>query len=508
MDAILFLARILLAALFGFAGIAKLLDLKGSKKAMEDFGVPEWLAGPTGYCLPIVEILVACLLIPARTASWGALGSVVLLTVFVIGIAVNMARGKRPDCHCFGQLHSEPIGISTLLRNVFLAAVAGGLLWMAPNQPGLSLSAAMNMIFAGHTIISAFGVGLVLALAAQAYLTFHLFRQNGRLLLRIEALESAHGPVLQPAASQRAGLPIGSPAPRFELSLARGRTGSLDRLLELGKPVLLLFSDAACGPCKALMPELVGWQRQHAEKLTFALVTRGVSKEKSSGLPDLEHIFIQEDREVAAKYLAFGTPSAILVGKDGLVGSSIAAGAPAIGSLVSAAASGSLPMVPAVRPAPQPARNVLPLGSPAPKVTLPDLSGKSVSLSEFLGHEVLLLFWNPSCGFCSRMLPRLKEFESSRSKNSLRTLLISTGTPEQNRAMGLRSPVLLDQSQGALALFGASGTPSGMLVDLSGNIGSGLVVGADAIMALVETRKAVVVDRAALTLDLVEQQPS
>ena len=67
-----FLARMLLTTLFGFAGIAKLLDLKGSRKAMTDFGVPEWLAAPLGYCLPVIEIAVACLLALARATVWGA----------------------------------------------------------------------------------------------------------------------------------------------------------------------------------------------------------------------------------------------------------------------------------------------------------------------------------------------------------------------------------------------------------------------------------------------------
>ena len=33
-----------------------------------------------------------------------------LLLAFVGGIVVNLARGTTPDCHCFGQLHSEPAG--------------------------------------------------------------------------------------------------------------------------------------------------------------------------------------------------------------------------------------------------------------------------------------------------------------------------------------------------------------------------------------------------------------
>ena len=506
MDVTLFLARMLLAAVFGFAGIAKLLDLKGARKAMTDFGAPDWLAAPLGYCLPFLEILVACLLAPARTAEWGAFGSLVLLVAFIAGIAVNMARGKQPDCHCFGQLHSEPIGVSTLLRNGFLAVVAAALLWLAPHHPGLSLSAAANMIFAGHTLVSVLVGGFVFALAAQGYLTLHLFRQNGRLLLRIEALESAPSSVAQSAALQHAGLAHGSPAPTFELPLARGGTSSLDRLLDMGRPILLVFSDAACGPCKALMPELDRWQRQHSEKLTFAMITRGVTKEKLASQPDLKYIFIQNDREVAQRYQALGTPSAVLVWKDGSVGSPLASGAEAIGRLVLAAASGNLPAAPVVRSAPRTMPKVLPVGTAAPQLTLPDLSEKPVSLADFKGQETMLVFWNPACGFCSRMLPVLKQWEGSRSRTAPRIVLISTGPPEQNRAMGLRSPVLLDQGQGAMGLFGASGTPSALLVDRAGNIASSVAVGADAIFALAGEQESTATDKTGVGFRRIQQQ--
>jgi hypothetical protein len=33
-----------------------------------------------------------------------------LLVLFIVAIAVTLARGRKPDCHCFGQLHSKPIG--------------------------------------------------------------------------------------------------------------------------------------------------------------------------------------------------------------------------------------------------------------------------------------------------------------------------------------------------------------------------------------------------------------
>jgi hypothetical protein len=45
----------------------------------------------------------------------------------------------------------------------------------------------------------------------------------------------------------------------------------------------------------------------------------------------------------------------------------------------------------------------LPRGIAAPDFELPDLRGTPRKLSEFRGRDVLLIFFNPKCGFCSKM---------------------------------------------------------------------------------------------------------
>src|SRR6185369_14748942 len=108
MQIVLLIARLLLAVVFGVAGIAKAADLAGSRRAVAGFGIPERLASPLGLGLPFAEILIAVALIPLSSAWAGAIAALAVLLIFTIGIAVNLARGKSPDCHCFGQLHSEP----------------------------------------------------------------------------------------------------------------------------------------------------------------------------------------------------------------------------------------------------------------------------------------------------------------------------------------------------------------------------------------------------------------
>ncbi|MBA2278513.1 MAG: TlpA family protein disulfide reductase, partial [Chloroflexia bacterium] len=129
------------------------------------------------------------------------------------------------------------------------------------------------------------------------------------------------------------------------------------------------------------------------------------------------------------------------------------------------------------------------IGDPAPAIELPTLAGKQLSLAQLSGTRTLVLFWNPGCGFCARMLDDLKAWEAKRSKGAPKLLVVSTGTVEANRVMGLRSPVLLDEGFATGNAFGASGTPSAVLIDTRGRIASELAVGADAVFALAGAKR-------------------
>src|SRR5215212_11370000 len=137
-DTALLLARLLLALVFLVAGMTKLADRPGTQLAIVDFGLPARLATPLGILLPLCELAVAAALLPTETAWWGALGALALLLLFSSGISINLARGHKPDCHCFGQFYSAPAGWSTIARNGLLAAVAAFIIWAGSEGAGLS----------------------------------------------------------------------------------------------------------------------------------------------------------------------------------------------------------------------------------------------------------------------------------------------------------------------------------------------------------------------------------
>jgi peroxiredoxin/uncharacterized membrane protein YphA (DoxX/SURF4 family) len=508
-DTALLVARLVLALVFVVAGLAKLIDRSGSRQAVADFGLPRALAAPLGLLLPLAELAVAAALLPAASAWWGAMGALALLLAFVAGIAVNLARGRRPDCHCFGQLHSSPVGWPTLARNGALAVVAGFVVWQGREHAGPSVLSWLGGLPTDRLLELIGGIAVLVLLLVEGLLVANLLRQNGRLLVRLEAVEARLNGDARPdqpeaLAPAEPGLPVGSPAPEFSLRGLRGETLTLDFLRAFDKPIMLLFADPGCGPCNALLPEVGGWQRDHAASFTMAMISAGTPEANRAKAAEhgLTHVLLQQDREVAEMYQVDGTPSAVMVRPDGTVGSSVAAGADAIRALVARTAGAPIPLPMATSSPTAGSHNhngsggsgdgagapsrpaTLAIGQAAPALRLPDLKGKSVNLAGFRGRKTLVLFWNPDCGYCQQMLGDLKAWESSPPKDAPKLLVVSTGTAEQNRAMGLRSPVLLDPTFSAGHAFGANGTPSAVLVDTDGKVASELAVGAPAVLAL------------------------
>ena len=236
------------------------------------------------FLLPLAELAIAAGLLPVASAWYGALGALSLLLLFISGISLNLLRGRTPDCHCFGQLSSGPIGWTTLARNVLLAAVSAFVVWHGRDNPGLSIVNNGCVIYHCQRMLFIMGlVGLVL-MAAEGWVLWQILRQQGRLLLRLDALETrltsaGLAPVLTKDQDvPTAGLAVEAPAPTFRLKGLRGEILTLEVLLNLGKPVLLFFTNPSCGPCQLLMPDVSRWQREHLSALTIVVISEGHSR--------------------------------------------------------------------------------------------------------------------------------------------------------------------------------------------------------------------------------------
>jgi uncharacterized membrane protein YphA (DoxX/SURF4 family)/thiol-disulfide isomerase/thioredoxin len=300
--------RVLLALVFVAAGIGKLLDLEGSRRAAGDFGVPDRLAPLAGTLLPLAELATGVALVFRPSARWGALAAFVLLAAFIVGIARALARGEQPDCHCFGQIHSEPAGPLTLARNGVLAAFAAV---VAGYGAGPAIDAWVRARSAAELL--AVGLGACAAVAIAYALSL---RSDIQRLTR--DLETAR----KLAAAGRPGLPVGYDAPDFTLPDLAGEEVTLMTLLARGKPVLLVFMSPACGPCAALMPRVAQWRQTLSERLTIAVITMGTAEQNAVfGDEGLEDVLLQQGTLVSDQFGVTGTPSAIFISREGKIAS-------------------------------------------------------------------------------------------------------------------------------------------------------------------------------------------
>jgi hypothetical protein len=87
------------------------------------------------------------------------------------------------------------------------------------------------------------------------------------------------------------------------------------------------------------------------------------------------------------------------------------------------------------------------------------------------------------------MLPDLKAWEENARNGAAKLLVVSTDSVADNKAMGLRSPVVLDKTGMSVGgKFGAGGTPMAVLVDAEGKIASELAAEAPAVLELADSK--------------------
>lgn len=342
-----------------------------------------------------------------------------------------------------------------------------------------------------------------IVVALGCWLGFQLLRQNGRMLLRFEALEkqlaqlgAAAGQTPPNAPSQPPSLPVGSAAPEFELPDLSGVRRKLTEWR--GQRVLLTFFNPKCGYCVKMAPDLAALPLDGAGGRPIPLV---VSSGDAEALRQLvgEHrirctVLQQQQSEISAAYKAGGTPMGYLIDEEGNIASEMAIGADALLALSkqpankSAAAGNGHRVYKGNRSLEDSHinRSGLAAGSTAPGFRLPRLDGGELSLEDYRGRPVLLVFSAPDCGPCNSMAPQLERVH--RLRPDVEVLMVSRGDAEANRQKitehGLTIPVVLQKKWEISRLYENFGTPIGYLINEKGIIAGNVAVGTEPILAL------------------------
>jgi hypothetical protein len=158
-------ASLLLAAVFGWASLAKVLGPGTWRRALEGYRLPAPIAWVALVAVPTAEAAVTILLL-AGSITFGAGLALVLLSAF--SIAVIRARrsvGDRLPCGCFGGQRLRDARLM-LARNTALAVVAGVAV-LERRAPAFSPPSTEDLVPALLTVIGAVLTASMLRRAVQ-----------------------------------------------------------------------------------------------------------------------------------------------------------------------------------------------------------------------------------------------------------------------------------------------------------------------------------------------------
>ena len=96
-------ARLILAAVFGFAAVSKIGDPAATIRSVRAYRlVPESAVHAVAYALPSFELALALLLLLGVASRLAGIVSAAALVVFIAAVSSAGLRGLRIDCGCFG----------------------------------------------------------------------------------------------------------------------------------------------------------------------------------------------------------------------------------------------------------------------------------------------------------------------------------------------------------------------------------------------------------------------
>ena|SRR3989442_12166242 len=133
-------------------------------------------------------------------------------------------------------------------------------------------------------------------------------------------------------------------------------------------------------------------------------------------------------------------------------------------------------------------RDGLKPGTVAPDFTMPDINGRSISLEQYRGRRVVLVFSDPHCGPCSQLAPYLARMYRRRGATGTEIIMVSRGEIEENRrkaeADGFEFPVVVQDRWKLSRKYGIFATPVAFLIGEDGRTQREVAIGFEQIRSL------------------------
>jgi hypothetical protein len=282
------------------SGLTKVFDREGSRRAVHNLaGLVKPFEPAAATCVPFIEIGLAVTLLLPTAAEAAAWCTALLFGAYAGIVAISLARGLRPECRCFGRLHTKPIGLDTLTRNFVLLALAA---FVALNDNALH-----NFSWRIR------GLSMVLS----AGLTASVLTGGHRAYWRGANHEVGAADGADPEAR---GMDAAvNMAPPFTLPDSAGARHDLADLLSDKVPLVLLFSEPDCSSCDDLMFDSPAWRQ--STRFNCVIVGGGdfAANKMKAVQYGISTILVDEEREIADVYEIYETPQAVVIDTRGII---------------------------------------------------------------------------------------------------------------------------------------------------------------------------------------------
>ncbi len=124
----LFIARIIIAFIFIYAGVQKITDPEAFAISISNYRLfPISLVNFIAITLPWIEMITGILLLLGIAVKENSTIIFLMSLIFTIAITISLFRGLNIECGCFG--NGTQIGLSKLGENLLI--IIGSMLLMA-----------------------------------------------------------------------------------------------------------------------------------------------------------------------------------------------------------------------------------------------------------------------------------------------------------------------------------------------------------------------------------------
>ena len=296
---------LLLVGVLVWSGVGKLRSARPDA-GFDALQVPSPLASrPIRTGLPWFELVLAVLLVVTTGGAAHIVGALVtlLFVAYLWLIARSLAARAEVSCNCFGS-SAVIVNRWTLVRNILLVVAAGFVLARGETGHRSPLGELVALGGAGWaTLIGALAVAGVVGVIVRAE--------------RPQEPPVTSGPSAPPEMSGDDPDYERRPTPWVALESLDG-TFRLLRDLTSASAQLVLFLSPSCQSCRAVWPLVPEWAGQ-LSPVGVLVAARDRASAESMPSHLTEYVWIDHQWAMLKAVGGYGTPSAVLLGADGLL---------------------------------------------------------------------------------------------------------------------------------------------------------------------------------------------